>query len=345
MFTVLATNVNDAFYYGIKALVEQGERQDSRAGKVLVMAQPVVTVYRRPFERVLFHPQRDANPFFHLFESLWMLAGQNDATWLDQFVGDFSSRFAEPGGTQHGAYGFRWRKHFALDGDSEPLDQLTKVVELLKANPLDRRAVIQMWDPMADLGADKRDVPCNTTLLPRIRKERGSDVLDITVFCRSNDAIWGAYGANAVHFSMLQEWLAGMIGVKIGTYYQISNNFHLYTDFLDKRFNGTYPVPYTSPYEEGVGTMPLMTNPSGFEEDLHEFFRMTESSIGTGFYRNPFFNYIAEPLYVAHRRYKEKRYDAALDGVRTMPYLDWRLAAEQWITRHSTKKGDRYAQQ
>jgi hypothetical protein len=49
--------------------------QGSRAGDVLVAPHPVMSVTSIPTERVLFDPARDANPFFHLFESLWMLAG------------------------------------------------------------------------------------------------------------------------------------------------------------------------------------------------------------------------------------------------------------------------------
>jgi thymidylate synthase len=55
-------------------------------------------------------------------------------------------------------------------------------------------------------------------------------VLDLTVLCRSNDVVWGAYGANAVHFSVLQEYLAGRIGVDVGVMYQFSNNYHGYVD-------------------------------------------------------------------------------------------------------------------
>ena len=41
--------------------------------------------------------------------------------------------------------------------------------------------------------------------------------LQMTVHCRSNDIIWGTYGANAVHFSILQEYVAARIGVDLGT--------------------------------------------------------------------------------------------------------------------------------
>src|SRR5258708_35739439 len=50
----------------------------TRNGKCLVVDEPVLISYTHPKERVLFNPVRDANPFFHLYESLWMLAGRND---------------------------------------------------------------------------------------------------------------------------------------------------------------------------------------------------------------------------------------------------------------------------
>jgi hypothetical protein len=69
--------------------------------------EPVLTKVLEPCERVLFYDRRDANPIFHLMESIWMLSGSDDATWIDQFVSDFSARYAEPGGRMHGAYGRR----------------------------------------------------------------------------------------------------------------------------------------------------------------------------------------------------------------------------------------------
>jgi thymidylate synthase len=187
-------NVNDAYSRGISFLRTKGEVKDSRAGKVLVAPAPVTTVYDRPWERVLFCPRRDANPLFHLFEALWLLAGRRDGHWLDLFVRDFSSRFAEDDGNLHGSYGFRWRHHFDMEGGGEERlpDQLRTVVHLLRENHDDRRVVLSMWDPVADLGVSRRDIPCNLCITPRVRTdESGIEVLDITVFCRSNDLVWG----------------------------------------------------------------------------------------------------------------------------------------------------------
>ena len=218
MRTIHARNVNDAWTQAVQMMLEEGRCEDSRAGPVLVMPCPVMTVYAKPCERVLFDRVRDANPFFHLFEAMWMLAGRNDAEFLNLFVKDFGARFAQSNGTIHGAYGFRWREHFGFD-------QLDFIVKQLKENPGNRQAVLQMWDTgyaMDLVVKDWKDRPCNTHVYFRIRDLH----LDMTICCRSNDILWGAYGANAVHFSFLQEYMAGRIGCAVGLMYQFSNNWH-----------------------------------------------------------------------------------------------------------------------
>jgi thymidylate synthase len=365
MKVINARNVNDALPRGIDYLLTHGVREESRAGPVLVAPEPVSTVYTHPQERVLFSAARDANCFFHLFESLWLLAGRNDARWLDQFVSDFSSRFAEEDGTLHGSYGFRWRHHFDLEGSGATFlpDQLNTIVEILRNNPQSRQAVLQMWDPVADLGQSKKDIPCNTCVYFRVRNLNqeeltrvgvrldpagrnldGSDyhlmdakVLDITVCCRSNDIIWGCYGANAVQFAFLLEYLAARIGVGIGTYTQVSHNYHMYLDMEAKATAilaeaGGPSKPYPG------DAVPLVTDPSRFDMDLQRFFS-NDAIVGhsTG-YTNPFFTNIAVPLYWAHRNWKAKNYKAALALLETVQDSDWRLAAEQWIQRRSMAK-------
>lgn len=332
MRVIRARNVNDAFFLGNMELLEHGILQNSRAGRVMVHPDPVTTVYAHPMERVLFHSQRDANPVFHLMESLWMLAGRHDATFLDQFVGDFSKRFAEDNGIMHGAYGFRWRYHFDIDGGGvAPVDQLNEIVALLKENPEDRRIVLTMWDPLADLSMGYRDVPCNTHAYFRIRTVP-LPVLDMTVCCRSNDIWWGAYGANAVHFSVLLEYMAARIGVGVGTYRQISNNFHIYPDVVG---NKTI-VREIDPYAEGdVVVTPIVTDPSTFDLDVKRFLN-EEHTLG---YKNTFFSDVALPLWAAYKDWRSKNRVAALNLVlNSLPkHSDWRYVTELWMTRRMVK--------
>ena len=339
MFVITVDGVNDAYAQGLRYICENGQLQGSRAGEVLALPTPLTVVYEKPQERVLFDPSRDANPFFHIFEALWLLSGRNDARWLDKFVSDFSARFAEEDGHLHGSYGYRWRNHFDMEGggNSNMPDQLDTVIRLLRANPDDRRAVISMWDPVADLGADKKDVPCNDMIFLRIRRDfdhelkTGTSVLDLTVCCRSNDFCFGMTGANAVQFSVSQEYLAGRIGVGIGRYYQIGHNTHLYTSILPK-------LDTPKKLETYPGFVPMGTNWEAWDEDLKKFMAWTESEdpdILTQGYTNTWFSTTAEPLFLAHWMWKHGHKLGALNYLAAFDIMapDWRLAAMEWMQR------------
>ena len=159
MKTITARNVNGAILRGVDLFKDKVNyrEQESRNGKTLEAVEPVTTKYLRPTERVCLIPERDANPFFHFIESMWMLAGRNDLQSLTYYVASMSD-FSDDGETLWGAYGYRWRQYFHKD-------QINMVIKLLKENPDDRRAVLQMWDANKDLARVSKDVPCNTCLL------------------------------------------------------------------------------------------------------------------------------------------------------------------------------------
>lgn len=214
---------------GIDLLVSHGTKTQSRNGPVLTYNGPVVTEYITPSQRLLTAPQRDANPFFHLFESCWMLMGRNDIGFLTRYAKNMAN-YSVDGVTQHAAYGHRWFSHFDMG------DQVTPIVEKLRAAPDTRQCVIQIWDSNVDLvdtEENSKDRPCNTTMVfsPR-RQDDGSIYLDMMVTNRSNDIVWGAYGANVVHFSFLHHLVADLSGMEVGVYRQVSDNYHMYTAAL-----------------------------------------------------------------------------------------------------------------
>lgn len=107
MHVLHVRNVNAALQRGVHLIFNEGVRRDSRNGPVKVIPEPVTTVYRKPLERVLFAAERDANPFFHFFEALWMLAGRSDVHFPARFAGNIVN-YSDDGDTLHGAYGRRW---------------------------------------------------------------------------------------------------------------------------------------------------------------------------------------------------------------------------------------------
>jgi hypothetical protein len=331
MHVIDVRNVHKALPEGLRLLERRGSQSASRNGRVVKLRGPVTTLYRQPTERVMFWPERDANPFFHLYESLWMLAGRRDVAGVAHYVKRMRD-FSDDGKTFHGAYGFRWRRHFDIEGGGADLDQLSTIVRLLRTNPEDRRVVLTMWDPIADLGRTGKDFPCNTQAYFNISEGE----LDMEVNCRSNDVVWGAYGANAVHFSMLQEFLAGCIGVPVGRYWQVSFNYHGYPNTMEPVRNladrtedhaGHRPCPY----ERGlVEPYPIMSvDQTTWEQDLGVY--LTEGPI-TGF-REPFFRQVVTPMHHAHAAYKMHDYDAALDIIAQCQATDWRMAAREWLER------------
>lgn len=338
MIVIRGRNVQQILPEAMYQLRLKGIERDSRNGPVLMFPEPVTTVYDHPAERVMFWAEREANPFFHLIESLWMLAGMNDVHTVASIVNNMRN-YSDDGTTFHGAYGFRWREHFGFD-------QLPVIIDALKANKDCRRQVLSMWDARVDLGRQGKDLPCNLQAIFQIAPDGR---LDMTVTNRSNDMVWGAYGANAVHFSYLHEFMARSIGVEQGVYRQFSANFHTYKEQLgkvgaladvaaDERYwilSSKFCVRELDPYQNGtVKPYPLMTVPrKQWLEDLEMFF---SDPTAMGF-RDPFFRRVAIPMHRAMKAFKDlgdtDRHNRALCELLEVKATDWKLAAGEWIMR------------
>jgi hypothetical protein len=331
-----ARNVCEALQVGLRAIMRHGEPADSRDGPVLTMSGPVTTLYERPTERVLFSARRDANPFFHLFESFWMLAGSRDGRWLDRYVSGFSTRFGNAKGQIEDGYGWRWRHHF---GD----DQLPALVQLLVDQPNTRQAVLQMWDPACDLLGPPAARPCNTAVYFRIRSRKGERWLDMTVTCRSNDLVMGAHGANAVHMSVLQELVACATETRVGRYWQISNDYHAYTRDLEKLGTaGDWANHADADDRYSLGHV----SPSPLFEREHLSVLQSETWLWMAEpARHPpeqmvcrVFGELLMPMARAHKQAKMRDYPAALCSLEEIVgHDDWRTAAREWVERRQAR--------
>lgn len=302
---------------------DHGIDRDSRAGKVAVAPGVFVTDYHLPRERVMFWSERDCNPFFHLMEGLWMIAGREDVEWISHYSSGIA-QFSDDGTVFNGAYGYRWRHYFNED-------QIRIIVGNLRGNPDCRRQVMTMWSVDDLVNQNTKDVPCNTQIYFQINH---AGRLDMTVCNRSNDLIWGAYGANAVHFSMILEYMAMMINVPMGNYVQFSANTHVYerhfqlvTDMAGQAAD-VMAHPLTScPYSRGEVEPFAMGD--YFHYDLTEFFYGNEAMIRGGFFRN-----IVLPMKKAWDEYKSGEKLRAIATLQTMPEKnDWKRAATEWLER------------
>jgi thymidylate synthase len=160
------------------------------------------------------------SPAFALVEALWIAAGRRDAR-LPAFWNPNLPAFCGPSPELAGAYGYRLRSHFGID-------QLDRVFDALYSRPDSRQAVLQIWDPAADLPAAggvpaRDDIPCNIVAFPKVRAGR----LEWLQIMRSNDVFRGL-PYNLVQFTVLQEMIAGWLGVAVGAYTHVSDSLHVY---------------------------------------------------------------------------------------------------------------------
>lgn len=332
MEVIRARNVNEAFYRGVLLMTRhawKSEPHTVRGMEVFAYPEPVTTVYLRPQERVLFLKHRNANHFFHYLESLWILAGQNSVWPLKFFVKNIQE-YSDDGSTFHGSYGERLRAY------GSGMDQIEAVLELLAENPRTRRAVLQIWNPHTDLNVASRDIPCNDTIFLSVDPEVKH--LNITVANRSNDMIWGCYGANAVQFSVVQEYLASRLGLGVGTYHQVSNNFHVYTNNPTwvPYYNYTKRVCYEEDHYEDA-TVDIQARPMFgsraevgiFDAEVGKLFEGETFNVEQEFRHEALIN--ASRMIRAYRAIKKKDYAAAAMYVTDITFPDWKFACRQWI--------------
>lgn len=152
----------------------------------------------------------------------WYLSGATDPAMILYWVPKHQDELEEDG-TIHGAYGPR------MFGTGENA-QFRTVLNLLATSGASRRAVIQLFNATDLTGLRRyKDVPCTTTLQFFVRDAR----LHLMVTMRSNDAYVGL-PLDIFAFTMLQELMAGELGVGTGRYIHSVGSLHIYDDDDEK---------------------------------------------------------------------------------------------------------------
>lgn len=370
---ITVPSADAALHLALEHIEKWGTHRTSRGKVTKEVRGPSITTYTRPRHRVVFSPVRNANPFFHLIDAIWLLSGSNRAELPCAFLPSLA-QYSDNGLTFHGAYGHRLRHLFGFD-------QIEATVQLLRDKPDTRQAVMSIWHPMHDLNVTTKDVPCNDMLMFNLRNGQ----LDMTVCCRSNDAVWGAYGANVVQFSILLEYMAALVGVPMGHYAQMSNSLHFYEDTpaVDNLREGHYRQYPTSGYHSMLASTRVAPKPmfAGIEfstpassegrwgEELvvdaaaaaHDAKLLTLDAIalagaaldyaaGSDTYsqahalraihvaavegmRSTFGRGTLLPMISAYGQHHARDYEMALAYARTIESPDWRLACIEWLHR------------
>lgn len=223
-------------------LVENPEYIVTVRGRPTREALNVITEIDNPSNRCSIVPGRKLNPWLALSESLWLLAGRHDVAALLPYNKNIM-RFSDDGKNLYGAYG---RRIFY---------QIEEMLERLKRDPNDRRAVLQIWNS-ADLTAPSKDPPCNQQVKFKVRDNK----LHMVVTCRSNDLNWGLSAVNTFQFSVLQEYVAARLGVDMGTEVHMSDSLHIYTDEVGQKITDRVMALKDEPIIEAPVDQPMFAH-------------------------------------------------------------------------------------
>jgi thymidylate synthase len=243
----IAENLNQALLITGRALLEKGVWRETRGYRCLELPHPLLLCITNPTDRYCTIPERKWNKYLGWVESLWLAMGINDMKMPSHYVKNLLS-FSDDGKYMRAGYGPRLRGYNGSTKDykysTSPagrcgVDQLKFVIDTLQNEKTSRQACITIHDPIKDdyewngteyVLKKTKDIPCTRTLQFMVVEGK----LDCTVTMRSNDCIWGMSAVNVFNFTLMQEYIAGILGLEIGNYYHFVTNFHVYEDKVDQ---------------------------------------------------------------------------------------------------------------
>jgi thymidylate synthase len=156
-------------------------------------------------------------------ELLWFLRGETNVAWLREQGVTIWDEWADDRGELGPVYGKQWRAWPAPDGRT--IDQITQVVEQLRANPDSRRIIVSAWnvgelDQMALM-------PCHAFFQFYVADKK----LSCQLYQRSADMFLGV-PFNVASYALLTHMLAQQCDLGVGEFVWTGGDCHLYLNHL-----------------------------------------------------------------------------------------------------------------
>ncbi len=167
-----------------------------------------------------------------LHEVLWYLSGEDHIRNLRQHTKIWNA-WADAEGNLDTAYGRYWRRFpsarfnpATCTYDVEEVDQIGKVIELLRTDPNSRRMVVTAWEP--GNAFDSKLPPCHYTFAFNVLAGK----LNCHLTQRSGDVAIGI-PFNLAAYSLLTQILAQEAGLIPGLFSHTIVDAHIYVNHLD----------------------------------------------------------------------------------------------------------------
>jgi thymidylate synthase len=160
-----------------------------------------------------------------IHELLWFLKGESNIKYLKEHGVSIWDEWADENGNLGPVYGYQWRSWPGRDGQG--IDQISKVIEMIKNNPDSRRLIVSAWN-VADVDSMKLP-PCHAFFQFYVAEGK----LSCQLYQRSADVFLGV-PFNIASYALLVMMVAQVCGLKVGEFVHTLGDAHLYTNHLEQ---------------------------------------------------------------------------------------------------------------
>jgi thymidylate synthase len=157
------------------------------------------------------------------YELLWFLRGEGNVSWLQEHGVSIWDEWAAEDGSLGPVYGVQWRSWPTPDGGS--IDQLTQVLDTLRADPDSRRMLVSAWNVAAL--PEMALAPCHALFQFYVADGR----LSCQLYQRSADLFLGV-PFNIASYALLTRMVAQQVGLEPGDFIWVGGDCHIYTNHL-----------------------------------------------------------------------------------------------------------------
>lgn len=160
-----------------------------------------------------------------IHELLWFLKGETNIKYLKDNGVSIWDEWADANGELGPVYGYQWRSWPARDGGT--IDQIAKLIDMIKKNPDSRRLIVTAWNP-ADV--DKMALPpCHSLFQFYVADGR----LSCQLYQRSADIFLGV-PFNIASYALLTLMVAQVCGLEPGDFVHTFGDAHLYANHIEQ---------------------------------------------------------------------------------------------------------------
>ncbi|MGL5742876.1 MAG: thymidylate synthase [Legionella sp.] len=158
-------------------------------------------------------------------ELLWFLRGDTNIAYLNDNGVTIWDEWADSNGELGPIYGKQWRNWPTADGRT--IDQLSDLVQQIKANPDSRRLIVSAWN-VGEL--DKMALmPCHALFQFYV----ADNTLSCQLYQRSADVFLGV-PFNIASYALLTHMVAQQCNLKVGDFIWTGGDCHLYLNHLEQ---------------------------------------------------------------------------------------------------------------